>query len=285
MNRILQTNSNHARHAQNLLLQCMDEMDMSLAIVAEPYRVPPGSPNWIGSSDGSVAIVTRRTKAPIPCTRVGEGAGYVIVRWGEVHIIGVYISPNIRISAVEDKLDEISRRIRALGPAPIIIGRDFNAHSVTWGGRRNDARGSLVIDWTAAEGLICLNRGQDSTCIHPRGESVIDLTWASPSAARMVRSWRVMTEAETMSDHTYISMEICSDGTRWERARNATSKRWSLKQLDEDMLVAALLANTWSEPQEDDDPIEDRWRKMKEMLTSSCTAAMPVQRPNSRRAT
>lgn len=32
----------------------------------------------------------------------------------------------------------------------------------------------------------------------------MDLTWASPFAARLVRNWRMATEMETLSDHRYI---------------------------------------------------------------------------------
>lgn len=40
------------------------------------------------------------------------------------------------------------------------------------------------------------------------GESVIDLTWITPAATRRLRSWRVATELESLSDHRIISMEI-----------------------------------------------------------------------------
>lgn len=112
VNKTLQTNSNHA---QNLLLQYMDEMDTGLAIVAKPYRIPPGNLNWIGSLDGSVAVVTRRTKTPIPCTKIEEGAGFVMVRWEGILIVRIYLSPKIRLADVKDRLDEISRKIRGSG--------------------------------------------------------------------------------------------------------------------------------------------------------------------------
>lgn len=38
-----------------------------------------------------------------------------------------------------------------------------------------------------------------------RWESVPNLTWAIPSAARLINSWRV-TECETLSDHLYIEV-------------------------------------------------------------------------------
>lgn len=222
---------------------------------------------------------------PIPCTRVGAGAGFVITRWGSIQIAGVYFSPKMRIAIVEGALDELSRMIRALGPVPSIIGGDFNAHSVAWGSKKDDARGDLIIDWATSEGLVCLNQSNNSICIHPRGESVVDLAWAAPAAARMVKNWRVLTDVETMSDHTYIRFDICNEDMLLRRDRGWGPIRWSLKNLDEDMLVAAFLVNTWGDPQEENGSIEDRWRKMKGVLTSSCHVSMPVQKSLPRRAT
>lgn len=36
---------------------------------------------------------------------------------------------------------------------------------------------------------------------------MVDLTWATPSAARLVNSWRVAA-TETMSYHLYIEVEV-----------------------------------------------------------------------------
>lgn len=39
-------------------------------------------------------------------------------------------------------------------------------------------------------------------------ESIVDLTWASLSAARLVRNWKVAIEMETLSDHRYIVVDL-----------------------------------------------------------------------------
>ncbi|EFN76924.1 hypothetical protein EAI_07940, partial [Harpegnathos saltator] len=85
------------------------------------------------------------------------------------------------------------------------------AHSTEWGcsPRQEDPRGRAMVDWAAGLGLLLINRGSTSTCVRPKGESVIDLTWASPSAARMFREWVVEAEGETLSDHRYIVWTLC----------------------------------------------------------------------------
>ncbi|XP_025153573.1 uncharacterized protein LOC112588302 [Harpegnathos saltator] len=109
-------------------------------------------------------------------------------------------------------LDEVGEVVRQCHPQPVVVAGDFNAHSTVWGcgPRQGDLqRGNAVISWAAALGLLLMNRGSTSTCVRPNGESVIDLTWASPSAARIFREWAVVTEGDNMSDHRYI---VCALG-------------------------------------------------------------------------
>ncbi|EFN75152.1 hypothetical protein EAI_11570, partial [Harpegnathos saltator] len=90
---------------------------------------------------------------------------------------------------------------------PVVIAGDFNAYSEEWGcsRRQRDPRGEVVIGWAAELYLLLVNRGSTGTCIRPGGgSSVIDLTWASLSAARIISEWRVEAEGEMLSDHRYI---------------------------------------------------------------------------------
>ncbi|EFN81590.1 hypothetical protein EAI_00539, partial [Harpegnathos saltator] len=93
-----------------------------------------------------------------------------------------------------------------------IVAGDFNAHSKKWGcsPRQKDPRGDAVADWAAGLGLVLVNRGSTSTFVRPgeKGETVIDLTWASPSAARLFRRWVVEKERESPSDHRYVAWTL-----------------------------------------------------------------------------
>ncbi|KYQ48644.1 hypothetical protein ALC60_12306, partial [Trachymyrmex zeteki] len=51
--------------------------------------------------------------------------------------------------------EHISRR----SPRPIILGGDFNAHSVEWGSSTTDSSGDCTLHWAAWLGLILLNQG------------------------------------------------------------------------------------------------------------------------------
>lgn len=132
-NRLLQANVNHSARAQDLLIQTLAEGDYALAIVAEPYWVPLEHPHWTASGNGTVAITWRRAANPLPCTPYDKGETYVAIRWGDVVIVGVYISPSARRSKFEEILESIGECVTRAEGRPVLVGGDFNAHSDVWG--------------------------------------------------------------------------------------------------------------------------------------------------------
>ena len=70
---------------------------------------------------------------------------------------------------------------RYLSQQMLIMG-DFNAKSIQWWSMKINAKGKAMADWTTGLDLRLLNCGNVSTCVLWQGESIIDLTWASPAA-------------------------------------------------------------------------------------------------------
>ncbi|XP_025153646.1 uncharacterized protein LOC112588330 [Harpegnathos saltator] len=140
-----------------------------------------------------------------------EGDSYVAVDWGPVTIVGVYLYPRKNKAGLGELLhvtgilDEVG--VRQCQPRPVVVAEDFNAHSKEWAcspRQRDPRRGDAVIGWAAGLGLLLMNRGSTSTYVRPNGKLVIDLTWASSSAARIFQEWVVETEGDNLSDHRYI---------------------------------------------------------------------------------
>jgi len=131
--------------------------------------------------------------------------------------------------------------------ALIIVAGDFNARSPAWGDTRRNPRGQPLEDWMSGHGLGLLNTGHASTCVRPQGESVIDITMASPSAAHRVSSWRVIEDlrGETLSDHQYIEVVLGTARQPVQRPPSGGEKRWALTKLDDEKLEIALMATTW----------------------------------------
>lgn len=100
-----------------------------------------------------------------------------------------------------------------------------------------------------------------------------------PALAARVDNWRVLDEVETLSDHLYIRMRVCSPlQRRGNAARGARFPRWVTSQFDSAMAEAAAVVETWGNPPLDNAGAETMAPRMREALTTVCDASMPRQR-------
>ncbi|XP_072746730.1 uncharacterized protein [Anoplolepis gracilipes] len=164
---------------------------------------------------------------------------------------------------------------------------------MTWGSPRTDRRGVAVEEWAATLDLRLLNEGGISTCVRERGESVVDLIWASPATLNKVLGWKVATEVETLSDHRYIVYGLVvtpEQVLQRRRLRETTSpRRWSTKKMNEDAFMASILSATWlgrGESGEADRDIEQEVEWIRGAMSDACDGSMPRIKagPQGRRA-
>ncbi|XP_070512918.1 uncharacterized protein [Cardiocondyla obscurior] len=285
---ILQANIGHGREAQDLFIQKMVECNCVLGIVSEPYRIPPNHPNWTTDTLKSVAITWRWWPGAPICSRLENNDHYTVVKWGPLVIIGVYLPPSGTLAEFEEWLNSIEDSVRRHHPLPIIICGDFNSWSETWGSRKTGARGSMLEEWAASLDLALVNRGTTSTCIRPQGESVIDLTWASPAAIKMITDWRVDTETEHLSDHRYISMKVSGTPGNRIQGSKVCQNRWAIKKLDRDAFVTSLIVSLWSRDSDPSAPNADPLEEAEWIIDSmieACNTAMPKVKISPRRTT
>ena len=100
-------------------------------------------------------------------------------------------------------LEEATACIQLAGCRRIVATGDLNAKAREWGSKHPDWREQLVLNWAAANSLVCLNQGTEPTFVSGGGSSHIDLTFASPAALSAPHTWRILSE-ETLSDHKPI---------------------------------------------------------------------------------
>ncbi|XP_072933739.1 uncharacterized protein [Epargyreus clarus] len=283
---ILQGNLNHCRGAQDLLQQCLVDCSVALAVVAEPYSVPE-HPRWVGDDVQSVAVYWTGGEGDPPCSKLHSERGIVAVEWGPLAVLGCYVSPNCSLATYEEFLDRLASCVRSCLPRPVIVLGDFNAHSRAWGNRRDTVRGRATLEWAAGLDLRLLNRGSVSTCVRWQGESIVDLSWATLSAERLVTDWRVAEDLVTLSDHRHILLDVVLQLPAADTRRQANDhpRRWARKRLNQDLLVAAAHVVDWSNAAEGDaqvDPEEEAIR-LRDDMTAICESAMPRVRPGWRR--
>jgi hypothetical protein len=133
----------------------------------------------------------------------------VAMRWGDLAVVTVYVSPNIDRADYASFLDEVVQSVCApVCPWSSRISTPTRRRGFL---ERPTRRG--VPCWDGQLDLRLLNQESANTCVAWRGESIVDLTWASPAAVGRVSGWEVSRE-ETLSDHLYILMDVavCSVG-------------------------------------------------------------------------
>jgi len=287
-NRLLQVNLNHARAAQDLLDQMAAERDVNIMVVSEPYRVPPDNPLWAASRTGfevEVAIAWRRSKDPFPCRFLEAGGEYVAVRWSDVVVVGVYLAPSLDRATYEERLGKIGDCVSKYAPSPILVAGDFNAWSRTWGSRSTNERGAVLERWAASLRLHLLNAGATSTCVRPQGgESIVDLTWATPGAAARTRGWRVVTDYHLESDHRAIEVVLTATPAQVLGRRHPRPRQWALRKFAEDPFNEAMLAGSWPAEDYGEGDVGACAVRLRDLVSRACDAAMSRVNPCPRRA-
>lgn len=89
---------------------------------------------------------------------------------------------------------------------------------------------------------------------------------------------------ETLSDHVHIEMDLHVSAGIYRDSSTKLPKRWSMKKLDKDKMVVALIASTW--PVEGEEKtLDEELRDTMRTIVGACDVAMPRQRVQARRST
>ncbi|XP_061385255.1 uncharacterized protein LOC133320635 [Danaus plexippus] len=247
--RILQANINHCAAAQDLLLQSMAEWSINVAVVSEPYFVPPND-HWVVDLDDSVTIISSATNGTPTLERPQRSRGCVAARFGDIAVVGVYFSPNRSLSEFHNSLRDLVNVVNEFRSLTVLVLGDFNAKNLAWGSRLTDVRGRMVEDWALETGLVILNQGSVPTCVRMQGESVVDISFASPTLSSRVVDWRVMEDVETYSDHRYIRFDVFAESEDPPVRQAPCGTRWALRQLDRELFLEAAIVQAWVIPPE-----------------------------------
>jgi len=134
------------------------------------------------SLHGGVAILIKNT-TPHQQFHINTGLQAIALRatcHKTITICSIYLSPSIVCNITE--LEDLIRQL----PPPVLLLRDFNAHSQQWGSNKRSTRGKTVEDrvedFLLRSNLSLLNNGSP-TYLHPATASfsAIDLSVAHPA--------------------------------------------------------------------------------------------------------
>lgn len=245
--KIVQINLNHCWGAHDILQQFMKEEKVDIAMVTEPVHIPDR--NWICSKNKGAAIHWS-TNVKLRIKEIFKGEEFVATEVKDMVLISCYISPKASVKEFVEVLRRIDSNVKMLdfGKQVIMCG-DFNAYSTLWGSKLTNGKGDRLVRWMDVNNFIVVNKGDLPTCIRPQGVSYIDLTLATPIAAKKVRDWKVEAGKLSLSDHNYITFRLevgRMDDKQRQRNRlnnsgvNNASLRWKMETMDQGVFDEVL---------------------------------------------
>jgi hypothetical protein len=100
-------------------------------VVAEPYRVPD-APRGAGDLGDSLAVFWTGNEGSPPCSVIERRRDFVAVRWGDMTVVAIYVSPNIGQAEYASFLNGLAACVIRLRARSFLILGDFNAHATAW---------------------------------------------------------------------------------------------------------------------------------------------------------
>lgn len=232
---VTQINLNHCDTAQQLLWQSTTETKCDVAIIAEPYRVPTDNGNWVADRAGMAAILVTG-RYPIQEVATNRHEGFVVAKINGIFVCSCYAPPRWTLEQFHHMLDELTGVL--IGRRPVVIGGDFNAWATEWGSRCTNARGTSLLETMATLEVELCNVGTTSTFRRDGRESIIDVTFCSPSLGADI-NWRVCEEF-TYSDHQAIRYTIGQRNPAAAQIGRIHERQWKLEAFDKDLFIEAL---------------------------------------------
>lgn len=254
---VTQINLNHCDTAQNLFWQTTTETKCDVAIIAEPYRIPPGNGNWIADKAGTAAILVCG-RYPVQEVISGTEEGFVIAKINGIFFCSCYAPPRWTHDDFERMLDKLTYELD--GRRPVVIGGDLNAWAVEWGSRRTNARGQSVLEALAKLDVNIANEGTTSTFHRNGRESIIDVTFCSPSLSEGL-NWRVC-DSYTHSDHQAIQYTVGRGPASTKRRTRGEGKQWKPSGCSRTTVARCLRPNSQTQWREHvTRPCQESWRQ------------------------
>jgi len=276
MIRLLQINLNRNLAANELAFQTAEELEADMLIISEPSIRHGPEDKWCFSTDRKAAVaITQRS--PLVRHRQGSGVGFSWMKVGDLAVFSCYWRPGTTLQEYALFLGHLEDAIRQLGDVKLILAGDFNAWHTEWGSVVANPRGSLLSDFAISLDLTLANTGSAPTFERGSATSIIDVTFVR---GVVVAEWQVL-EAETLSDHNYVSYAIAADNHGPPRpVLPAPARGWAVGKTD--IVALARYLQTMHPVTDVGQTGANRALSSSEALdvylTGACEASMPRRR-------
>lgn len=272
--KVIQINLGKGKEATALLEHKMNDEDISIALIQEPYFRSKSSANFILYLEKKVAVLIDKRKFTSMMISEHTNQNTVTVRITNTNpplvVSSIYSEPKARLKAHLNRIEGISKDINR----NLIIAGDFNAKNVVWGGETTDRRGERLLDTIVRSGMNIENSGNSEPTFHStNGRSWIDLTLTKNTS---ITEWMVET-AESLSDHKYISFST-SLAVQNPKLRST----YNVKQADWELFRSHITKHNYTITAGNKTPNEQA-EQLQNVATEACNNAMPKRKGTSRK--
>lgn len=259
--RILCLNLGKRKAASLQLCQTMLEDEVDFALIQEPLlRIIGDKSNHMGIAGGFIscfvpspkcrAIILHKPSLPVVFLEHLSTPDCSVVR------VDFKDYPFLLVSAYFDGERQVSEDLtvlnRVIAAAPfgrVLIHTDSNSRSSLWLDSKTNCRGIALADWLGESGLSVLNNSSVPTFVRPdgAGTSNIDVSFTDQETRKLVESWRLCDEFDSLSDHNLI--EIRLNIARHE-SNNFSTRKYFFRQSDLPLLtreIAHSVAVNWDD--------------------------------------
>jgi hypothetical protein len=195
--------------------------------------------------------------------------GLVIVKVNGVYYCSCYAPPRRTIEEFERMLDVLTEILRH--KSPVIIGGDLNAWAEEWNSGLTNLMGQSTLEALAKLNVLTANEGSVSTFSRDGRESIVDVTFCSPSLKDDM-NWRVC-DSFTASNHQAIRYTV--GRKKATICRVSKSVQWKHKLLNNEILRDTFGWITG-------DRMDMSAIELTKAMTNACEAAMPRRFPPSK---
>lgn len=236
---ILQANLQHSKDATSMLLKTLQDEEIKIALIQEPWLGSDGRLQGLGSFKKDIFSCPAKEK-PRTCILVSGIHAILMPEFRTRDLVAVKIQEDPLQNGVvvasgyfpnADDQDpppkEVKRLIEfcQLKQLPLLIACDANAHNELWGSTDTNPRGEALLEYLCQANLVVLNQGNVPTFRNRIREEVLDITIGSHELLTYVQNWRV-SPSESLSDHEHILFSIMAETKAKRSYRTPRKTNW-----------------------------------------------------------
>lgn len=239
----IQINLQHSRTATSNLIQLINELNIDLVFVQEPYLINnklAGIPKKFktftyGNDRKRAAVIVNNCEVDVIMINQLSNKDCVVVEVSmrdlRFYAVSKYFDYDENIEQDIVEIESILEYVKGQG---LLIAADTNSRSKLWFDTVTNFRGKKLEEFITTSDLNILNEDNETPTFETvRGQSKIDLTISNNALCHFITGWKCG-EKESCADHKIISFQLLKHKTGFgiTDGQHFTTVRYIIKEND-----------------------------------------------------